>query len=52
MATEEYLRELNEVLPITKKRELIKALYNVARDLNAVPNKETIASIAGLLLAH
>ncbi len=52
MATEDYLREINEVLPIAKKRELVKALYRVAQDLNYAPNKETIASIAGLLLAH
>jgi transcriptional regulator with XRE-family HTH domain len=52
MAIDEYLLEIREVLPIAKKRELIKALYRVAQDLNYAPNKETIASIAGLLLAH
>jgi transcriptional regulator with XRE-family HTH domain len=52
MAIEEYLREINRVLPISKKRELIKTLYLVAIDLNAVPTKETIASITGLTFAH
>jgi transcriptional regulator with XRE-family HTH domain len=52
MATEEYLRGINEVVPITKKREIIKTLYRVAIELNTAPNNETIASIVGLAFAH